>query len=239
MSRKGANRKERCAVFFDIDGTLISTHGAGRRAFAVCLERVFGIQDDLEHLEFAGGTDRDLLSRIMAHHQIRKEPELERAFFQCLPRALEELLAERPATPLPGVARLLRELAAEWRFVVGLLTGNIPECAEIKLRSAGLHQYFVLGAYGREHADRRDIARLALQKLREYLKDRLPPIIWVVGDTVYDIQAAHAIGALALAVASVRYTQSDLRAAGADVVVDTLEDFRAEDFLRLAPVKRG
>jgi len=220
-----------CAVFFDIDGTLISTHGAGRQAFVECLWRVFGIRDRLEDMEFAGGTDRKLLDTIMRRHHLSADRQREEAFFRCLPRVLAELLAERPASPLPGVRRLLAQLRGDPRFVVALLTGNTAECARVKLASAGLDRHFELGAFGREHADRRQIAERAIQELRFHLGGYTPPVVWVVGDTVYDVEAAKAVAARCLAVASGKYGVEALREAGADLVVKNLENVSAADLV--------
>ena len=46
----------------------------------------------------------------------------------------------------------------------------------------------------------------------------------VVGDTPRDIDAAHAVGAVAVGVATGKYTVEALRAAGADYALATLEE---------------
>jgi phosphoglycolate phosphatase len=46
----------------------------------------------------------------------------------------------------------------------------------------------------------------------------------VIGDTPKDIACAHAMGARCLAVATGKFSAGQLRAAGADRVVQTLED---------------
>ena len=224
-------RYERAAVLFDIDGTLITTHGAGRRAFVVCLKEVFGIEDDLSDLEFAGGTDRALLARILERHGRRPTPADERRFFQCLPRALNDLLFRRPAEPLPGVRRLLSRLAEDRRFVIGLLTGNIPRCAQLKLESADLEGYFDFGGFGGEHAHRADVARAAIREMMIRCGGTVPPVIWVVGDTIFDVEAAKAISAFALGVAGGRYCVRDLLEAGAAAAVETLEYIGPDFFL--------
>ncbi len=46
----------------------------------------------------------------------------------------------------------------------------------------------------------------------------------MVGDTPLDIRAAHGAGAVAVGVATGRYSVEELRAGGADHVLRTLED---------------
>lgn len=48
--------------------------------------------------------------------------------------------------------------------------------------------------------------------------------VYVIGDTPLDIQAAHAAGCTAVAVATGRYDSAALREAGADHVLETLEE---------------
>ena len=54
-------------VLFDIDGTLVSTAGAGRLALDRAFEQLFGIRRAFESIELAGRTDllivRDALRR--------------------------------------------------------------------------------------------------------------------------------------------------------------------------------
>lgn len=227
----GPRRHRQTAVLFDIDGTLITTHGAGRRAFAVCLKKVFDIEDELLDMQFAGGTDRGLLARILERHGRASSPADERLFFRCLPGVLKDLLARKPADPLPGVRRLLSSLAEDPRFVIGLLTGNIPACAHLKLHSAGLERYFEFGGFGERHADRARIARTAMREMMLRCGGVLPPVIWVVGDTIFDVEAAKAISAFTLGVAAGRFSVRDLLDAGATAAVESLEHVRPDFFL--------
>ena len=92
------------------------------------------------------------------------------------------------------------------------------------MESCNLHGHFTLGAFGHEHGDRRKIAQLA----RHRAQQQLPPgcaygACFLVGDTPSDISAAHAIGATALAVATGSFTEAQLREAGADAVLTSLE----------------
>lgn len=212
-------------VLFDIDGTLLDTHGAGRRSFARAITAVFGWQDDLGYIQFAGATDLDVLARIAARHGVALAREQEQAFLAHLPRELERTLRDTTPTPYPGVRDLLGALAADPRALLGIVTGNIESCARIKLESIGLHDHFVLGAFGHEHAERSEIARLAAQRAAA----SLPPgqrvaASFLVGDTPSDIAAARAIGAASIAVATGTHTRAQLHDAGADHVLDDLGD---------------
>ena len=218
----------RIAVLFDIDGTLVDFHGAGRKSFVQALEKVFGWHDEITYIQFHGNTDLNVLRQIFAEHGEKLTAAKQRDFFAALAVELKQLAAGATSTRYPGVAELLAKLAADDRVVLGVVTGNIESTAQIKLRHAGLYHYFRHGGYSDDHADRADIARQALARLRAIL-----PLgsdfsdVWIVGDTSFDIAAAHAIGARCLAVATGRPTLAELRAAGADHVLENLANTTA------------
>jgi phosphoglycolate phosphatase-like HAD superfamily hydrolase len=148
-------------------------------------------------------------------------------FFKRLPVELEKASGNSDLVLYPGVRPLLETLSARHDVMLGLVTGNIAACARIKLRQFNLHHHFILGAYGDEHADRNEIAALALGRIRSRLPAGavLGPL-FLVGDTPNDIAAAGAIGAVSVAVATGKYSVDELRAAGADVTLPDLGDTR-------------
>ena len=220
--------RRRVAVLFDIDGTLLDFRGAGRTSFIQALDKVFGWRDDIAYIEFHGNTDLNVLRNIFARHSTELTPEKQRQFFAALAVELDLLATGAIVTRHPGIAELLQALANDERVMLGIVTGNIESTAHIKLRHAGLQHHFAHGGYADEHADRDDIARLALARLRA----ALPPgadfsTVWLVGDTPFDIAAARAIGARCLAVATGRSTVAELRASGADQALSNLADTSA------------
>ena len=214
-------------VLFDIDGTLLDVHGAGRRAFAQAIDPVFGWKDDCEYVRFAGSTDLDILRQIAERHghaPTRAEIEV---FFDRLAVELEKNMATATLTLYPGVRELLATLSNDTRALVGLLTGNVESGARIKLKHFDIHGHFVLGAFGHEHGDRREIARLAFQRAEKHAGKRRITSRYVIGDTPNDVAAARAIDAACIAVATGKFTTQALLDAGADHAVDNLADTRS------------
>ncbi len=212
-------------VLFDIDGTLLDMRGAGRAAFVRALESVFGWRDDIRYINFSGNTDLNVLQRIMEHHGRSLTDEDCRRFFAQFPLELACAAREAELILYPGVRALLESLTLDASVVLGLVTGNIESCARIKLQQFDLHHHFVLGAFGDEHADRNDIARLAMQRVEKSLRPgQKVSAVFLVGDTPFDIAAAKSIGATAIAVATGKFTTAALLAAGADVALADLSD---------------
>ena len=218
--------RESVLVLFDIDGTLLDVHGAGRLAIARSLEHCFGWKTDLKSIRLAGATDHDLLHKISRDHGHTPTPEDEIAFFARMPVELEAAMNVARLVLHPGVKPLLEKLSGDPRCLVGLVTGNIESCAWFKLRLFDLHDHFLLGAFGHEHGDRNDIARLALGRAQAHAGHDFAKI-FLVGDTPNDVKAAHAIGAKAVAVATGSFTRDELVATGADFVLDDLGDLDA------------
>jgi phosphoglycolate phosphatase len=212
-------------VLFDIDGTLLDMKGAGRLAFAQTIKTVFGIDDDLAYLSFAGSTDLSVLQKVMEHHVRRLTETDSRRFFERMPAELEQAATGSDLVLYPGVRPLLERLSSRRDVILGLVTGNIAACAQIKLRQFNLHHHFVLGAFGDEHADRKEIARLAMSRVQARLtKGAVIHALYLVGDTPNDVEAAKAIDAVAIAVATGKYAPEALQQAGADVVLSDMGD---------------
>lgn len=214
----------RSVILVDIDGTLLSVDGRGRAAFRMALEDVFGTAGSIETVDFSGATDLDVLDRVLRPLGIVPPPDQVDAFFSRLAEKLNASLSRAAIRVFPGVLELLAALSANPRAVVGLLTGNTGRCARIKLEAVRLHGHFVLGAYGHEHADRRSLAALALERARRRMEEGDEVDVWVIGDTPLDVVAARSIGARALGVGTGSFSPAELLAAGADHAVPDLSD---------------
>jgi phosphoglycolate phosphatase-like HAD superfamily hydrolase len=81
------------------------------------------------------------------------------------------------------------------------------------------------GGYGSDSTDRAELTRCAIERAGRILGQRLDPQrILVVGDTPKDIEAARAVGAVTVGVASWSYGEAELRKAGADYVLASLPE---------------
>jgi phosphoglycolate phosphatase len=215
-------------ILFDIDGTLIHLHGAGRRAFGRSFEHVFGAPDDLAGIHFGGATDRGVLREVLARRDRSATAEEINRFLARLPVELAQTLrepAEAGHTLYPGVRELLDRLSATPHIRLGLVTGNVQACARLKLEHFGLWHYFSFGGFGDDHEDRAGIARQAMHRATA----RLPvgaryQAVYLVGDSPSDVAAARAISAVSVAVATGVFDCASLEAAAPDHLLDNLAD---------------
>ncbi|HEY9448960.1 MAG TPA: HAD family hydrolase, partial [Gemmatimonadaceae bacterium] len=195
-------------ILFDIDGTILWSDGAGRRAMTAALTQVFGGAGPTDY-RYDGKTDpqivRDLM-RLEGHAEEMIDERMAPLIERYLTGLEEELAAGLHAHLFEGVPELLDALEARDDIVLGLLTGNIRAGAALKLRSAGIDMdRFRIGAFGSDHHHRPELPAIAQRRAREELGLEIPgKAMVVIGDTPADIECGRAIGARAVGVATGR-----------------------------------
>lgn len=219
-------------VLFDIDGTILLTDGAGKRAIHRALREVFGGTGPDKHL-FGGKTDPQIVRELMkleGHGDEHIDTHMERLLERYVMYLYEELRANpNGVTVMPGIHALLDALDARDDVVVGLLTGNLAAGARAKLEAAGIDpSRFKVGAYGSDHELRGELPAVAQQRARlELAIDVTGGDVVVIGDTPADIQCGRGIGARAIGVATGGYSVDKLREHQPAAVFVDLSDTRA------------
>jgi phosphoglycolate phosphatase len=219
---------EKTLILFDIDGTLITSGGAGERALRLGFRERFGIDDDLHKIEIAGRTDSGIARTMLGAHGIEDTPENVAAFFDGYLTHLADQLPRTQGRLLPGILPLLEALKARPDVVLALLTGNLERGAELKLVHYGVWHFFEFGAYADDHYDRNELGMFARRRAFEKHGLEFPPErTFVLGDTPHDITCARAIGAKAIAIATGQFSRAELTACRADFVFDDLSNLQA------------
>ena len=223
----GVKRK---LVLFDIDGTLLLSAGAGRRAILAALSEYIPEVAAVQAIRFDGKTDPQIVLELLLaagapgpHDAAKIATLLERYVTH-----LEQDLAVRGhhSRLMPGIPELLDELEADPGVVLGLLTGNVIAGARLKLRAAGLDPArFVVGAYGSDHARRGELPPIAVKRAETYF-GRIPTggEVVIIGDTPADVSCGVCIGARSVAVATGGFSVAELEAAGAHAVFADFSD---------------
>ncbi len=205
-------------IFFDIDGTLLYARGSGREAFRQAFDEALGWEQNVEHINFHGATDLDVFRKICAERGELSTPEMEQAFFERLAPALDEQMKKNKVEVFPNIGNILPILSKHWKL--GIVTGNIEATAKLKLKHAGLLEFFDERGFGCgcDHEDRIEIARLAWERAGK------PKRAILIGDTPSDIRAAKANGMVSIAVATGGFDFQTLEKAGADFVFEDFTD---------------
>ena len=219
-------------VLFDIDGTILWSDGAGRRAMQRALIAAFGSSGSADY-RYDGKTDRQIVRDLM-----RMEGHADDVIDARLPGVLDEYVIGlreelRSGVTLiqrfDGVLELLDALEAREDRRVGLLTGNIEVGACAKLQAVGIDPTrFSVSAFGSDHEVRGELPAIAQRRAREHLGlDVNGDAIVIIGATPADIVCTRGIGARAIAVATGRYTVADLAEHSPVAVFSDLSDTAA------------
>jgi phosphoglycolate phosphatase len=217
---------DRIAILFDIDGTLIVTGGAGAGSWRLAFDELYGIPADIGEFTDMGMTDPEVGRRTF-EAVLHREPE-RREFTRLLERRLHYLHQTVEESPdyrvLPGVEKLLPRLLDDG-YLLGLVTGNVEAAAHVKLHRARLNRFFSFGGYGSDSTDRGELTRVALRRAALVYGEPVSQAQAIsLGDTPHDVEGAHAAGIACIGVGSHHFTAEQLRDAGADYAVASLEE---------------
>jgi len=201
-------------VLFDIDGTILWSDGAGRRAMTEALMNVFGGAGPTDY-HYDGKTDPQIVRDLMradGHTDDIIDERIDPLMQRYLGGLERELAGGTRAHVFDGVCDLFDLLEERGDVILGLLTGNLREGAAIKLRAAGIDiGRFKVCAFGSDHHARAELPALAQRRAKEDLGLDIPgDHVFVIGDTPADITCGQGIGARAIAVATGRYTPEEL-----------------------------
>lgn len=214
-------------LLFDIDGTLLTSDGVGRRTIRATLEGIIGRPVTSDTVSFSGRTDPAIMRDVLIESGCNRE-EAEEMLPECL-NAFAEIFCDRVEprhmTVLPGVYELLNTVTDRYGLSLGLVTGNLERTAFAKLGAAGLDHYFSFGAYGSDHEDRNLLPGVAMERALGHGHDAVhADRTVVIGDTEHDITCSRYAGVSVVAVSTGKVSFETLESHGPDLLLSHLED---------------
>ena len=196
-------------LFWDIDGTLLTTGKAGVPAWEAAVREVTGRDFELSSIRVPGLTDYQIAVRTFDLLGLAADDETLRRMVRRYEEMLPTALPQKQGRVLPNVREILERLRERADVRSYLLTGNTRGGARAKLTHYRLFDYFPDGAFAEDAGERATIATRALELAR-----RAGPVgdhaTFVIGDTPHDIDCANAVGARTIAVATGGYTIEEL-----------------------------
>ena len=226
-------------LLFDIDGTLVSTGGAGVRALNRAFREVVGLENALNGIRPHGKTDPAIVREVFNTCEAMSHPmdgvnRILDAYLRFLP---DEVQGSPTYRVLPGILSFLEDFHNRPGLAFGLATGTIERGARIKLVRGRLNRYFPCGGFGSDSENRAELVRQAAQRGAEIAGVPVSPdAVFVIGDTPRDIDAGREAGFRTVGVATSDYSRDDLQAAGAGLVLSDFESGR-DQFLRMARIE--
>ena len=218
-------------LLVDLDGTLLLSGGAGKRALEDVFAARYGKPDAFRGVDPGGKTDPRILREMARNSGVAME-RIDRDMPLLCAEYLDRLRVHMPAAPatlMPGVQSFLEAASAADGVLLGLLTGNLEEGARIKLARFDLNGYFSFGAFGSDSEDRNALVPVAVARASALLGR---PVaggrnVVVLGDTALDIECGKAHGAVTIGVATGGTSVEELERHGPDRVFDDLSDAAA------------
>jgi phosphoglycolate phosphatase-like HAD superfamily hydrolase len=205
-------------LLFDIDGTLITTGGVGRRAIERAFGERYGRPDACSSFRFDGMTDPLIARQALTILGVEPTASAIDDILGVYVRLLEVEVARADGAQYrlhSGIAEALSAARAHG-LGVGLGTGNVREGARIKLSRVGIYEKFSFGGFGSDAEDRGELIRHGAERGAEHLDVPLSKCrVVVIGDTPKDVDAAQRIGAESLGVGTGGFSAEALREHGA------------------------
>jgi len=197
-------------LFWDIDGTLLTTARAGIFAWEDAIRDELGDSIAVGSLRTAGLTDVEIAVQLLKTAGREPSSDAVIRLVRAYERHLPSSLPRRSGQVLPNVRAILEQLQSLPDVYSLLLTGNTRAGAKAKLTHYGLQAFFTDGAFSDDTTDRPSIARNAMTLARTRVGEVAPDRVYVIGDTPHDIQCGLAIGARVIAVATGGYSVEEL-----------------------------
>lgn len=213
-------------ILFDIDGTIMMSGGAGRKAMTQSFQEVYGVADGLKEVVLSGRTDPLILSEALASKGIISDEKDKNRFKERYFELLAECIQmDLPGKNLfPGILEILQKLAKTDNVATGLLTGNWQQGAKTKLGYFNLYDFFPFGAFGDDSPDRNKLLPFAMERCNGNGVASDPTQAIVIGDTPMDIECAHVHGAKVMAVATGSFSYSELENHNPDWLFEDLSN---------------
>ena len=204
------------AYLFDIDGTLLNSRDAVHYfAFQHAMRDVLGLEASIDGIPVHGNTDMGIL-RAVLHRTGMDTAAIDAHMPQIVARMCADVERNREQLQpeiCPSILDIIAHLRAAGK-VLGAASGNLETVGWLKLEKAGLRPMFAFGSFSFPRESRGDIFQHGIDLARQRLGGEAS--VTVVGDTPSDIEAARAVGAPIIALATGIFTFADLMARDPD-----------------------
>jgi phosphoglycolate phosphatase-like HAD superfamily hydrolase len=202
-------------IFWDIDGTLLQTHGAAAVPFANAVSKFAGQEVQIERKKLSGFTDYEIVFDLLEKADVEVQVSTaEDVLIHYGSRLLPEL-EKSPPKLLADVCMAFLELANFPHVEHFIGSGNSIRGAESKIVAAGLTQYFPSQNYfiaTSTQISRDSVIQSAAMNIK------MPTL--VIGDSDRDIQSARNSNLSVLAVATGNHSYLELRKLKPDYLLD-------------------
>ena len=197
-------------VLFDIDNTIfgykaIKFHPKIHiEAFKYCLKAVFNIDVKIEDIKpFSGKIDNQIMRELLISKGLKEniiKKKIKKAV-SCMASHYKKNYKKEKMYVHRGIKQILDILSKKKDIVLGVITGNISQIGTIKLKRFNLYNYFKVFGFGDKAKDRNELIKKITKKYNK---------VFVIGDTIHDVNSGKYINASIIAVATGPYSAKGL-----------------------------
>jgi phosphoglycolate phosphatase len=220
------SKSDKKLILWDLDGTLMHCGADGTKALNETFRKLYGVEDAFSKAGIGHAMDAVILDRIMESNKLEKDG-LDRVKQEYI-GILDSILSQNPNKRiLPGIRELLEHIHRSENSFNALLTSNLRIGAETKLKSVGLDQYFQVGGFGDDFGEKWDAAVKGIQEAEDHYNVKFEKEnIYIIGDSIYDIECAKNIEVVSIGVATGWADYEMLKSKGPDYLYVDLSDWQ-------------
>jgi phosphoglycolate phosphatase len=209
------------AYLFDIDGTLLRCYDRTHRyALHRAMQEVYGVETTIDGIAYHGKTDLGILRAALERVGVRSAVIDDRmaVALAVTRRHAKDNSSHFTPTLMPGIPEILQSLQSRGKLLA-VCSGNLESIGWLKIRAAGLGEYFRFGCFA-DHCELREaVFENGLSEVRRLLGAKSS--VCFVGDTPEDVLAARKVGAHIIAVGTGVYAAADLARHDPDACVSS------------------
>lgn len=215
-------------LFWDIDGTLLLTGGAGANAMLDVIKDYYFLKEFSFQKSLAGRTDSEIIREAVMQVKGKFRPADAASLLIRYHMKLPQYLPKYQGRILKNVESTLSFFANKpEQYTNCLLTGNTKTAAKYKLDYYNLSRFFDFNksVFGEISEDRTELAKVAWQRLYSQNPHITPENFVFIGDTPSDVLCAQAIDAKSIVILEgSNYRAEDFSPVAPDVILDQLPD---------------
>jgi len=207
--------KQKIALLWDIDGTLLSTNGLGRSPLIEAIRITTGVVGNYSLDSTSGLTDHQIVNKVLMEY-LFEDDDIDNTVSKVLDLYCDlysSLVINKSFKLLNEIYQIIEELSRNKNVLNLICTGNVLGGAKLKLRKVGLDHFFN-EQYLFCSQDLNPRSSIVSRAKNESLRMGYTPV--VIGDTIHDVEAARANGLQVIAVESENYPVDVLRNSNPD-----------------------
>ncbi|MGM0378392.1 MAG: HAD family hydrolase [Bacillota bacterium] len=216
-------------IFFDVNGTLIQRDKNTDNSFENAADILLNTKNSMKTVDTSGRSNQDIFNEILKKHNRSFNNKLWNDFLKIYKNELEKSKNTDIWRKNVDILSFLKKLEST-DYKLGLITGELKIGAKFKLKKVGLWKYFPIGGFGNDSITRVGIAKSALKKAENFYKTSFEKI-YVIGDTINDIECGKAIGAKTISITTGAHSLKKLKSKNPDLIISNFKAFYTKENL--------